>query len=80
MSTFLSVHDVKQIAASTVWTADNECSAHLTLNFEGRTFEERGAITLYMADAVLNARLIEAINSIVAERKAELTAEKQEAA
>lgn len=81
MSTFLSVHDVKQFAASTVWTSDNDCAAHLTLNFEGRVFDDHGAVTLYIDDAVLNTRLIEAINRIVAERKAELSSsEEQDAA
>lgn len=77
MSFSTSIHDVKQLAASTVWEPANKCSAHLTINFEGSAFEDHGSVTFYMSDAVLNARLIEAINRIVAERKTELSAEKQ---
>lgn len=80
MSFFISIHDVKQLAASTVWADGNKCAAHLTLNFEGRVFEDHGAVTFYIDDAILNARLIEAINQIVTERKAELSADKTEAA
>jgi hypothetical protein len=80
MSAFLSIHDVKHLSALTVWTADNECSPHLTLDFSGDDFANHGGITFYINDAILNARLIEAINRVVAERKAELAPNEREAA
>lgn len=76
MSTFISVHNVTKVSAS-----NNDAVPHITIEFEGDTFEARGAITLYIRDEVLNARLIEAINGTMAARTAELaTPEKQEAA
>jgi hypothetical protein len=72
MATFLSVHDITKLAADTVWTADNDCSPHITLNFEGENFENRGAVTIYIADSVLIGRLIKAVNFIVKRRREEL--------
>lgn len=80
MSAFLSIHGVAKLAASTVQGGEHNCSPHITLDFEGDSFENRGSVTLYIADAVLTARLIETINATIAERKAELAAENQEAA
>lgn len=73
MVTFTSVHDVEKIAASTVWDASNDCSPHITIELEGDNFDKRAAFTFYIKDAVLNARLIEAINSIVEARAKEVT-------
>lgn len=72
MATFISIHDVAKLTASTVWEHDNDCSPHITLDFEGDDFQNRGAITLYIGDAVLNARLIAVINTVIAKRKVEL--------
>lgn len=75
MATYTSIHSVTKFSASTVQSA--ECSPHLTLDFEGDNFENRGGVTFFLGDAVLTARLIEAINSTVAARKAELSAAEQ---
>lgn len=76
MAVFLSIHDVEKLAADTVQGGErsgkNRCAGHLTLNFEGETFDNRGAVTFYMADRILNERLIAVINSTIAARKAEL--------
>jgi hypothetical protein len=72
MATFLSIHGVEKLAADTVQGGRNQCSAHFTLNFEGESFDNRGAVTFYMADVILNERLIAVINSTIAARKTEL--------
>lgn len=65
-----SFHDVKSITAT-----NNDAVPHLTIEFEGDDWRDRGSLTLFNDDEILNARLIEAINSVVADRKAELAAE-----
>lgn len=75
MATFTSIHSVTKLAASTVQSA--ECSAHFTLDFEGDNFENHGGVTLFIGDAILASRLVEAINSTIAARKAELSAAEQ---
>lgn len=70
MATFISIHRVDKFAASTVQGGD--CSPHITLDFEGESFENRGGVTFYIADKILTARLIEVINNTVAARKVEL--------
>lgn len=80
MSTFLSIHDATKLAASTVQGGEHNCAAHFTINFEGESFENRGAVTFYTCDEILASRLITAINRIVGERKAELSADKTETA
>lgn len=80
MSVFLSIHDVEKLAADTVQGGENQCSGHFTLNFEGETFDNRGAVTFFVADHVLNERLIAAINNTIAARKAELAVQPSERA
>ncbi len=74
MSTYLSVHDVKTISASTVFEPGNGCPPHLTIVARGRDEGARTAITLYTGDQILGDRLIEAINDISQRRAAELAA------
>lgn len=79
MAAFLSIHDVEKLAADTVQHGE-DCAGHFTLNFEGETFDNRGAVTFFMTDRVLNERLIAAINSTITARRAELAALETKAA
>lgn len=72
MAAYLSIHDVKQIRATSVWEPNNGTSPHITLDIGGSEFSARASITLYVKDHVLNDRLIEAINDVVECRAAEL--------
>ena len=73
MSVLVSIHAAKTLRARTVWTKDNGCSPHITLSTQGETFEDRADITVHLDDAVLCARLIEAINGVVVARAVELS-------
>jgi hypothetical protein len=61
MASFLSIHDVKIVRASTVQDGDG-CSPHITLSFEGDNYDVQAQVTVYLPNAEFNQRLIDLIN------------------
>lgn len=75
MSTFVSIHNVKELRAST-----HDAVPHLSIDFEGNSFDGNGAITFFIEDIILIARLVAAINGVMQDRKNELAALESEPA
>jgi hypothetical protein len=66
MATYISIHDAKTIRASTV-QEHNDCSPHITFEFDGVAHEPMARVTVYLPNAKFNQRLIDLINEIADE-------------